>query len=167
MELGREAVGMPHTTRAPASNGEIQQDPHRPPARALRCAPRGRPMEGPSWPWSGVCSTSVRCLLALAVPDGRGQVVAATACVGMPPSVAWQKKVSSGRDTALIPQSHSISRCRLGGNLKPLGSCDARPWGTVPLRCAAAARPGCVASSTWTLSSLTGGTGGLWPWAAR
>lgn len=158
MALGREAVGMPRTTQPPASNGEIQQDPHRSPARAPKWAPRGRPMEGPSWPWGRVCSISVRCFLALAVPDGNGQVVAATACVGMPPSVAWQK-VSSGRDTALIPQAHSISRRLLGGTLKPLGSCDARPWGTVPLRCASAARPGCAASSTWTLSSLTGGTG--------
>lgn len=69
--------------------------------------------------------------------------------------------------TLFLPQAHSISRRRLGGTPKAPGPCDARRWGTAPLRCGSAARPGCAASSTWTLSSLTGGTGWSWPRAAR
>lgn len=75
-----------------------------------------------------------RPLLALlppVAPRGRGQAVAATACVGMPPSVSRQK-VPSSSDVVQAPQAHSISGSHLGGTPKPLGSCDTHPWGTAP-----------------------------------
>lgn len=97
-------------------------------------------MEVPSWSWSGVCSTSARCLLALVIPDGHGRVVAATACVGMPPSVAWQK-VLSGRDTALrLPRLTASPGAAWEGLQKLLD--PAMPAAGGLHRCDAALQPG-------------------------
>lgn len=73
----------------------------------------------------------LRALLPPVASRVRGQAVEATACVGMPPSVARQK-VPSSSAVVQAPQAHSISGSHLGGTPKPLGSCDTHPWGTAP-----------------------------------
>lgn len=102
-----------------------RQEP-RPDPASKECGPCPRSSEVPSL----LGAMPPGLLVALSAPGGPGQAVAATACVEMPSSVAWQKGPSDSDMVHRLPKL-TISPGAAGRHPKTSWVLGHPPWGTV------------------------------------